>query len=54
MSAALQRSGPSIQPTDADDDERDAWVLLASVDGVGMEVFGRLLDAYGGASGVSR
>jgi DNA processing protein len=35
-------------------DERQAWLVLASVKGVGDESFGRLLGIFGGASGALR
>jgi DNA processing protein len=34
--------------------ERDAWLVLASVDGIGDEMFGRLLGIFGSASDVLR
>ncbi len=44
--------GPAARPTD--DAERDAWVVLAGVEGVGPVSFGRLLAAFGSASAVLR
>ena len=42
---------PVLVPDDA---ERDAWVVLAGVEGVGPVSFGRLLEAYGSATAALR
>jgi DNA processing protein len=44
--------GEREPPGPVDDDERDAWVVLNEVEGVGPVSFGRLVAAFGGARAV--
>jgi DNA processing protein len=47
-------AGPERTAGDPGDAERDAWVILSGVDGVGPVSFGRLLGAFGSATAVLR
>lgn len=47
-------AGPERTAGDVGDAERDAWVILSGVDGVGPVSFGRLLGAFGSAAAVLR
>jgi DNA processing protein len=44
--AAAPRPGPTL------DEEREAWVVLASIDGIGELTFGRLVSEHRGAANV--
>jgi DNA processing protein len=48
------RPGPDLEARPADDAERDAWVVLAGVEGVGPVSFGRLVEVFGSATAVLR
>ncbi len=49
---AVENEGERPRPGRVDAAERDAWVVLSEVEGVGPITFGRLITAFGTARGV--